>query len=357
MRALIAGGGTGGHIYPGIALAEEILRTDTKSQVLFVGTKKGLEAKILPVEGYSFETIPAGGIVKKGVITRVLSVFKLMAGVVSSFSIIRKYNPHIVIGVGGYASVPVLVAAIVRGMPTVILEQNLLPGLANRIFARFVDRVVVAFEDSKKFFKQNVHVLGNPVRRRILEIQHKPDDKFIVFISGGSQGAHAINKGIVESLEYLKGEDIRFIHQTGVKDYPWVKEAYAKIGMDAEVTPYLFEIERVYARANIVVSRSGATTVAELTACGLPSILIPYPHAINDHQRINAEYLTSRGCAEMILERELTGKLLAGKIKHFYYNRKALEEMSRKSSGLYNKEVSRDIVMLCEELRKEKNSV
>ena len=352
MRVIIAGGGTGGHIYPGIAIGEEILK-DKDSDVLFVGTEKGLEGKIVPAEGYRLATIPAGGIVKKGLLTKAISATKIAMGILKAMGIIKRYDPHIVIGTGGYVSLPVLMAASILRRPTLILEQNFFPGLANRIMARFVDKVVVAFDGTGSFFNREVLVLGNPVREKILKIRHRDEGKFVVFIFGGSQGARMLNSHMVDALPHIDLKDIRFIHQTGTKDYPWVKEAYERHKMDARIEPFIFHMEKAYEMADLVICRSGATTVAELMACGLPSLLVPYPHAIHDHQLKNAEYLAEQGCGEIILEQNLSGKLLAEKIRFFYYHRNILEKMSERCKGLYNRRVTRNIVHLCEELARD----
>ena len=349
MRILIAGGGTGGHLYPGIAIAEEFSRQGPDSEVLFVGTKQGIEARILPGEGYRLETIPAGGIVNKDILSKMVSVTKMIGGFIRSFSILRRFNPDVVIGVGGYTSAPMLSAAAILRVPTVILEQNLFPGAANRLLSRIADRVVVAFEGSKKFFKREVEALGNPVRRGITRCEYLPKDILVVFVFGGSQGSHTINKAVVASLEFLREESggIQFIHQTGDSDYAWVKGSYEKAGFAAEVMPYVHRIEEVYHKAALVISRAGATTIAEITACGMPAILIPYPSAAHDHQRINAEYLESMGTAEEISEQHLSGKKIAEKIKYFLCNIEKLKEMSEKSAGLYKKTAAEDIVKLC----------
>ncbi len=349
MRVIIAGGGTGGHLYPGIAVAEEIYRQEPESDVLFVGTKTGIESKILPKEGYNLEIIPAGGVINKNMFSKLMSVMKMLTGFIKSFFVLRRFKPDIVIGVGGYASAPMLSAAAIMRFPTMILEQNLFPGTTNRFLSRIVDRVVVAFDGSEKFFSRTVDVLGNPVRRGITDCKYNQGRTFTVFIFGGSQGSHAINKSIVESLEYLQKESGRmsFLHQTGEKDYEWVTESYKKAGISAEVAPYVYNIIDMYGKSDIVICRAGATTIAEITASGRPAILIPYPHAAHDHQRTNAEYLKSMGSAEVILEKDLNGKILADKMKYFMYNRERLKEMAEKSSGLYRQNSAHDIVKLC----------
>lgn len=349
MRLLIAGGGTGGHLYPGIAVAEEFCRQQPDSEVLFVGTRQGIESRIVPKEGYKLETIPAGGIVNKDIFSKMVSVIKMIGGFIRSFFILRRFKPDVVIGVGGYASAPMLSAAAMQRIPTVILEQNLFPGMANRLLSRITDRVVVAFEGSRKYFRREVEVLGNPVRGGIAGCSYIPKDTLVVFVFGGSQGSHTINKAVVESLGLLQEESkrITFIHQTGESDYAWVKESYAKAGIVAEVMPYVHRIEEAYRRASLVISRAGATTIAEITACGMPAILIPYPAATHDHQRINAEYMESLGTAEVILEQHLSGKKIAEKIKYFLYNIERLKEMSEKSAGLYKKTAAEDIVRVC----------
>ena len=349
MRAIIAGGGTGGHLYPGIAVAEEIYRQEPESEVLFVGTKTGIESKILPKEGYNLEIISAGGIINKNMFSQLRSVMKMLSGFIKSFFVLRRFKPDIVIGVGGYASAPMLSAAAIMRFPAMIMEQNLFPGTTNRYLSRIVDRVVVAFEGSEKFFNRKVDVLGNPVRKGITDCKYNPGKTFTVFIFGGSQGSHAINKGIMESLEFLQKEagQIRFLHQTGEKDYEWVNESYEKAGISAEVAPYVYNIVDMYGKSDIVICRAGATTIAEITASGRPAILIPYPHAAHDHQRTNAEHLKSMGSAEVIPENELSGKILADKIKYFMYNRERLKEMAEKSSRLYRQDSAHDIVKLC----------
>ncbi|MCC6543374.1 MAG: undecaprenyldiphospho-muramoylpentapeptide beta-N-acetylglucosaminyltransferase, partial [Nitrospirae bacterium] len=323
MRVIIAGGGTGGHLYPGIAVAEEIYRQEPESDVLFVGTKTGIESRILPKEGYRLETIPAGGVINKNMISKFTSLMKIAGGFIKSFFVLRRFKPDVVVGVGGYASAPMLSAASIMRYPTMIMEQNLYPGTTNRFLSRIVDRVVVAFDGSDKFFNRKVDVLGNPVRRGISDCKYNAGRTFTVFIFGGSQGSHAINKGIVESLEYLqeKAGQIRFLHQTGEKDFAWVDESYKKAGIDAEVAPYVYNIVDMYGKSDIVICRAGATTIAEISASGRPSILIPYPHAAHDHQRSNAEYMQTMGSAEVILEKDLSGKILADKIKYFMYNK------------------------------------
>ncbi len=352
MRVLIAGGGTGGHLYPGIAVAEEIYRQDRSSEVLFVGTQQGIEARILPKEGYKLETIPAGGIANKKIALKLISGVKMLRGFIRAISILRRFNPDVVIGVGGYASVPMLSAAAMLRFPTIIMEQNLFPGLANRVLSHMVKRVVVAFDGSKKYFKRNVEVLGNPVRKGIIGCPHKKTNDFVIFVFGGSQGARTINKAVVDSLEYLKKEasTISFLHQTGEKDLEWVKDSYKKAGISAEVKPYIYNMEEAYNKADIVISRAGATSIAEISACGRPAILIPYPFAAHDHQKQNAEYLKSIGSAEIILESDLTEKIIAEKITYFLYNRDKLKDMAEKSAGIYRKTAASDIVNLCREI-------
>ncbi len=349
MRVIIAGGGTGGHLYPGIAVAEEIFGQEPDSEVLFVGTKTGIESRILPKEGYKLETIPAGGVIRKNMMSKLASLLKIAGGFIKSFFILRRFKPDVVIGVGGYASAPMLSAAAMLRFPTMIMEQNLYPGTANRFLSRIVDRVVVAFEGSEKFFNRKVDVLGNPVRKGINECKYSNGRTFTVFIFGGSQGSHAINQAVMESLEYFQVESgqIRFLHQTGEQDYAWVDESYKKAGMNAEVAPYVYNIIDMYGKADIVICRAGATTIAEITASGRPAILVPYPYAAHDHQRTNAEYMQAMGSAEVIPEKDLSGKILADKIKYFMYNRDRLREMAEKSSGLFRQNSAHDIVRLC----------
>jgi UDP-N-acetylglucosamine--N-acetylmuramyl-(pentapeptide) pyrophosphoryl-undecaprenol N-acetylglucosamine transferase len=353
---VIAGGGTGGHIYPGIALAREIEQRFTEWKVIFVGTEKGLEAKIVPREGFQFKTLDVAGLKGTGLLQKLKTGLKLPFSIYQAIRLLKELNPVGVLGTGGYASGPVVYAAYLMRIPTVILEPNIYPGLANRILGRSVGKIAICFAETEKFFPKGKTVLtGNPVRREIVEAGKtalpeigpftpsipletaKPDvSKMTILIFGGSQGAHTINMAVVETLPYLIPwkDSIHLIHQTGEADFEQVTKGYRQARFSGEIQKYIDSIPQVYARSHLVVCRAGATTVAELTACGKPAILIPYPYAIYNHQELNARSLAKAGAAEMILNRDLSGKVLAEHILTFIKNPDRLNEMHNQSKML-----------------------
>jgi UDP-N-acetylglucosamine--N-acetylmuramyl-(pentapeptide) pyrophosphoryl-undecaprenol N-acetylglucosamine transferase len=357
MRILIAGGGTGGHLYPGIALAREFQRLAPESRVLFAGTEKGLEARIIPKEGYELRLIHAGGLIGKGVAKRLLVLLGLPYGLYQSFRLLREIRPALVVGTGGYASGPILLMSWFLRMPRVLVEPNSYPGWTNRILAPLADRIFVAFKETREVLgaSEKVRISGNPVRREIGNLPMRPEPrplKWTLLVMGGSQGAHAINMAMaaaLESLSPMKGE-VRIIHQTGEQDQDGVREAYRQHGFEAKVTPYLENIAEAYAESDLVVSRSGATTVAELLACGRPSILIPYPYSAHGHQEANARSLQDGGAAMMIREADLTGPGLAGRIRAALSDPDRLHAMARQARALGRPGAATEIVKACLEL-------
>jgi UDP-N-acetylglucosamine--N-acetylmuramyl-(pentapeptide) pyrophosphoryl-undecaprenol N-acetylglucosamine transferase len=303
MKVIIAGGGTGGHIFPAISVAEEILKRSGTNEVLFAGTKKGLENELLSKKGYRVEHISARGIKGKGVKKSIAALISACKGVSESMSIIKRFRPDVVLGVGGYVSGPMVLSASLRGVPTAICEQNSYPGITNRILGRFVKKVFATFEESVGFFPGGkVVITGNPVREEILRVKSIKDDTetVTVLVFGGSQGAHKLNESVPEALSKLGRADIRVIHQTGDRDYETVKNAYAGRGIDARVLRFIDDMARAYGEADFVIGRSGAGTVAEITALGKPSLLIPYPYATNNHQLENARVLERSGAAVVV---------------------------------------------------------
>ena len=294
MRVIMAGGGTGGHLFPGLAVAEEFRGRNAMTEILFVGTKIGIEARAVPAAGYRLETLPVRGLKGRGLRGLIQAAYGIPAGFIRSRKIIHQFRPDCVIGLGGYASGPFLLAAKTQGIRSAVMEQNLRPGLTNKILGKMVDRVFTAFDATAGYFPASrVVETGNPVRWRHLP-QVKKDAKFTVLIFGGSQGARHINQCVVEMLKSLQDLDaeIRIVHQTGAADLKWVKAAYAALLFEAEVIPFIDKMDEAYARADLVICRAGAATIAELTVFGKPAILIPYPYAAYDHQR-----LTPRRCA------------------------------------------------------------
>ncbi|ADI85820.1 undecaprenyldiphospho-muramoylpentapeptide beta-N-acetylglucosaminyltransferase [Geobacter sulfurreducens] len=324
MKLLIAGGGTGGHLFPGIAVAEEFLARDKQNEVLFVGTWKGIEARVLPKTGYRLECITAAGIRGKGSLARAKGLAKFLYGYAQSRKILKEFRPDLVLGVGGYASAPTLMAA--RGMqiPRFIHEQNAIPGFTNRMLAKVADKIFISLEESRTYFPEDKTLLtGNPLRRQILEqvalaeSRERGDDAFHLLVFGGSAGAHRINLTMGEalpSLKEVKGR-LRITHQTGENDLEDVTAAYEEQGFTADVVAFIDSMADAYRWADLIVCRAGATTLAEVTACGKPCIFIPYPHAVDDHQRRNAESLLKRGAGFVIIEQELSGEVLAQAIR------------------------------------------
>jgi UDP-N-acetylglucosamine--N-acetylmuramyl-(pentapeptide) pyrophosphoryl-undecaprenol N-acetylglucosamine transferase len=320
VRILIAGGGTGGHLYPGIALARELLRRDPLAQVTFVGTAQGIEARVVPREGFALDLIRVAGLKGKGRAERLRGFLLLPTAARDAWRVLSQRRPEVVVGVGGFASGPVLALAALRGMPTMLLEQNALPGITNRLLARFVRAAAVNFEDALSYFPRTGFVAGNPVRPEFFPAQNeeandytRPHDAVQVLIFGGSQGAHAINVAMVEAASRLAatGLQLAITHQTGERDLDLVRSAYGRAGLAARVEAFIFEIDREMKAADLVICRAGATTLAELAASGRPAILVPLPNATDDHQRKNAAVLGRAGAALVIDERELGGARLA----------------------------------------------
>lgn len=357
MRVIIAGGGTGGHIYPGVAVAKEFQRRDPSTEVVFVGTVHGLEVKIIPREGFRLEFIEIAGLKNVSFMSRLKTLLMLPGSFLQARSLIRRIEPDIVIGVGGYSSGPVLLVAAWMGLPTLIIEPNALPGFTNRRLARFIDRAAVTFEVTRPYFAGKAVVTGNPVRQEFQQLPKKErTDCFHLLIFGGSQGAHAINVAMVEALSALSSQKARLsiTHQTGEKDLEMVKQGYEKMGWEADVRPFLHEMAREFERADVVISRAGATTVAELTAAGKAAILVPFPFAADDHQRKNAEALAEAGAAKMILQQDLTGERLAREIKSLLTEPARIDEMERASRSLARADAAQRTVDLALEVLKEK---
>ncbi len=314
LKVIIAGGGTGGHIFPGVAIAREFKRRDSKNEVIFVGTEHGLEKKIIPREGFKLEMIHVAALKSVSMAKRIKSLLMLPGSFLEVRKLLKDFCPDVVIGVGGYSSGPVLLLSALQGLPSMVVEPNALPGFTNRVLASFIDRAAVTFEVSQAYFKGKAVVTGNPVRPEFQNIAKKErTSQNHILIFGGSQGAHAINMAMIEALPKLAGQksQITVTHQTGEKDLEQVRAAYQQHGWSADVRPFIDKIVDEFARADLVLCRSGATTVAELTAAGKASILIPFPLAADDHQRKNAEALEQAGAAKMIVQKDLTSERLA----------------------------------------------
>ncbi|TMA36572.1 MAG: undecaprenyldiphospho-muramoylpentapeptide beta-N-acetylglucosaminyltransferase [Deltaproteobacteria bacterium] len=314
---VIAGGGTGGHLYPGLALADAL--AEQGFEVTFVGTASGIEARIVPAAGYPLRLLPGRQLRGGGAGRAVAGLATVARGAVRGRGLLGELRPRLVVGVGGYASVAVVLAARLSRIPIVLLEQNVVPGAANRLLGRLAARVCVGFADSVRFFPRGraVHT-GNPIRREILRgATRTPRARPGLLVFGGSGGAHQLNVATIEALRTLgaAARDLEVTHQTGSADVEEVRAAHAALGLATRVEPFITDMAAAYAAADLVISRAGAMSCAEITAVGLPAILVPYPYAADDHQRLNAEVLVAAGAAQMILDRDCSGERLGAAIR------------------------------------------
>jgi UDP-N-acetylglucosamine--N-acetylmuramyl-(pentapeptide) pyrophosphoryl-undecaprenol N-acetylglucosamine transferase len=339
MKIMIAGGGTGGHVYPGIAVAEQLVRMRPSAEVVFVGGRRGLEAHAVPESGFRIRYILTRGFPRRAWWRWPAALLANLIGLVQALWVVASERPDAVLGTGGYVSGPVATAAWLLGRPLLLQEQNSIPGLANRWLARVADEVHLSFTEARAYFKRkdNLKVTGNPVRAHILggdrgqalQVFDLAEGKPTLFIFGGSRGAHRINEAALDAMRRLKGRvDLQFILQTGRDDFDWAKGVVNSEQLPARVMPFLKDIHLAYAVADLVVCRSGAMTLAEIAACGTPAILVPYPHAAHNHQEVNAHNLVERGAAALLLDRELTGERLAKEIAHLVADRQTLRRMS-----------------------------
>ncbi len=360
MNVIIAGGGTGGHLFPGIAIAEE-LRSRGVKNILFVGTEEGIESRVIPREGYQIRYIHSSGIVGKSIKNKVKGLLNLFISFTESMRLIKRFKPDVIIGVGGYASVAPLIAGSLRGVSTIILEQNSVPGLANRFLSIFGDLICITYHEGFHFFPKRKTILtGNPVRKRIfdgtreggLRLFSLDPGRFTIFVFGGSRGASSINNAMVSILPDFVPlwDNVQFLHQTGEKDYEYVRESYRKYGLNGVVTPFIYQMHEAYAVADIVISRAGATTITEITSLGKPSILIPYPFAAQRHQEINARKLSEMGAALMLLDDELRGNRLFREIMKLYENEKLREELRKNAMAFSRRDAASKVVELIENL-------
>lgn len=356
MRVLIAAGGTGGHIYPGIAVAQEIMRRDANAKVRFVGTARGLESRLVPQAGFELSLIDSSGLKNVTMAARLRGLAMLPSSLLEASGVIREFKPDVVVGAGGYVSGPVVLMAALRRRPTLVMESNALPGWTNRVLARFVDRAAVSFEQAVPFFRGKAIVTGNPVRREFFEIPRKQRDaaKFSLLVFGGSQGARAINEAMIAALPQLKasGAPLMIKHQTGASDFERVQNAYKSAGFDFEtkVTNYIDNMVADFAAADLVICRAGATTTAELIAAGKASVMIPFPLAADDHQRKNAEALHSSGAARVMLQKDLSGPALAKEIIELSQSPETIDAIEVAIRKLARGDAAASAVDLIEEL-------
>ncbi len=355
-HVVIAGGGTGGHLYPGIAVAHALRRKDARTHVSFVGTARGIETRIVPQEGFELDVIRSAGLKGKsaGAVARGVGLLPLSA--FDAWQVLSRRRPDLVIGVGGYSSGPVVALAALRNIPTLLLEQNATPGLTNRWLARMVDAAGVTYESSLRFFHGHGFVSGNPVREAFLAIGPRPttagERRVLVF--GGSQGAHAINQAMVAAAAHIRDipGPVLIVHQTGERDREAVTAAYAAAGITADVRPFISDMPQQMAAADLIVSRAGATTLAELTAAGRTSILVPFPHATDDHQRANARTLEAAGAAVMLDEADLSGERLAAELRALLTDDERRQAMATRARGLARPDAADVIAARAEALMK-----
>jgi UDP-N-acetylglucosamine--N-acetylmuramyl-(pentapeptide) pyrophosphoryl-undecaprenol N-acetylglucosamine transferase len=316
---VIAGGGTGGHLYPGLAVARELLRREPGAQVSFAGTARGLEARVIPNEGLPLDLIRSAGLKGKSLMTRLRGAALVPLGFADAWRLLSRRRPDVVVGVGGYSSGPVVLAAALRGIATMVLEQNAAPGLTNRLLAPWVRAAAVTYEQALPFFRGRGFVTGNPVRAEFFVVADAApaadpaSGPRRLLILGGSQGAHAINLAMVAAAPELARREpgVFIVHQTGNRDLADVREGYTRGGVAADASAFVDAVAREMSAADLVICRAGATTLAELAAMGRAAVLIPFPAATDDHQRKNAQVLVDAGAAVMVEERDLTGAKLA----------------------------------------------
>lgn len=355
---IIAGGGTGGHLFPGIAVAQEFMARNPRNRVLFVSTGNAMERSVLAKAGFRLKTITSEGFKGRGIFNQVKSMLKIPWGIAVSVRAIRAYRPDVVLGVGSYSSGPVVMGAWLMGIKIALHEQNILPGMTNRMLSRFARRIFVSFENTcARFNPAKVCVSGNPVRKEILALRADPKapgkalqqkDRFRVLIIGGSQGAHRINLAVMEALAHLKDKDrYYFVHQTGLQDEAALKRAYQEAGVAGLAAPFFDDMAQQYESADLVVCRAGATTVAEISVAAKGVIFIPFPYAADNHQELNARALSETGAAEIMLEKDLDGRRLARRIEHYTAHPEALKRMSQRAGALGRPDAARVIVDEC----------
>jgi len=359
VRIIIAGGGTGGHLFPGIAVAEEFQKRDPQNRVIFIGTRRGIEHRLLGTLGYELRLIEVEGLKGRGLKALIKGAWAIPVSMMQSRRILADFRPDVVLGVGGYASGPAVMAAYLMGCPTAIAEQNALAGNTNRILGKFVDRIFLTYEQSKgRFPARKVSVTGNPVRAAFAaSLKESPKTRAFrqILIFGGSQGAAAINKTVVAMMPLLQKikDRVRVVHQTGERDEETVRQAYAKAGMEAEVRPFIVDMVSAYAASDLIICRAGATSLAEITVAGKASVLIPFPYAADDHQTENARAMVEAGAAAMIRESDLTAETLYSLVASLLGDDKKLRGMEEKSKTLGRPDAAASIVDACIKLAAE----
>jgi UDP-N-acetylglucosamine--N-acetylmuramyl-(pentapeptide) pyrophosphoryl-undecaprenol N-acetylglucosamine transferase len=359
MKVLIAAGGTGGHIYPGIAVAKEIMRRDAESKVLFVGTARGLESKIVPENGFELSLINSAGLKNVGFLGKLKGLLILPKSFLEARRLIKDFQPNVVVGAGGYVTGAVLLMASLMRVSTLVMDSNALPGFTNRRLAPFVTKAALTFEEAMPYFGKKGIVTGNPVRKEFFDIAPKQrGEKINLLIFGGSQGARAINSAMVGALKHLQPfkNQLQITHQTGESDFATIEKDYAENGWEtADVRRYISDMVSEFAKTDLIISRAGATTCAEVAAAGKAAIMIPLPTAADDHQRKNAEALVNKSAAKMILQKDLSGDVLAKEITGLLTSPERITKMEHAAKKLAKADAAKVTVDLIEDLAKGKN--
>lgn len=358
---LFAGGGTGGHLFPGIALAAEFKQRDPEVKIVFAGTRRGLEARVIPEIGYPLVFLKVQGLVGVKGLKRIKSLFNFPKAVIQALILLVRYRPTLVVGLGGYASAPVMLAAIVAGLPWVLQEQNAYPGLVNRLLAPFAGAVFIAFDKAREQLKsRKIYNYGNPLRAHLQPQGVAKSEKsgatgFNILVVGGSQGARVLNQVVPQAVAALVGRypDLKIVHQSGKQGFAEVNRAYIDSGCQVEVKEFIDDIGSCYLAADLVICRAGALTLAELAELGKPAILVPFPHAAHDHQLFNALAFAEKGAAIVQSENEFTMATLRDEIERLINNPEIRQEMSRAASALARPQARAEIVKRCLELIEE----
>jgi len=353
MKVLITGGGTGGHINPALAIAQKVKSKDASNTVLYVGTRNGMESELVPKEGFEFKSVTAKFLMRKISFENIKTVFASAKGVIESIKIINEYKPDIVVGTGGYVCGPVVLAASFKKIPTMIHEQNVFPGITNKMLAKVVDVIGISFSEAEKYFpskvKNKLIMVGNPVRKDILtadrnksrKIYNLKIDDILIYSFGGSGGQVSLNRAILEVIKKYNGKsNIKLIHVTGKRLYndfcEEIKKANFDIKNNIEIKDYMYDAPTALSASDIVIGSAGAITIAEITAVGVPSILIPKTYTAENHQEYNARALEKKGAAKVILEKDLNGETLISAIEEIVENKNILKTMSLNSKSLGN---------------------
>jgi UDP-N-acetylglucosamine--N-acetylmuramyl-(pentapeptide) pyrophosphoryl-undecaprenol N-acetylglucosamine transferase len=356
MRIVIVGGGTGGHLYPGIAVAQELKRWDPRARIMFIGSRGGLERDIVAREGYRHFEITSSGLARRQWRQQLVAMGHLLQGFGEAVRVLRRVQPQVILGLGSYVSGAVLLAAAALGIPRLIHEQNVIPGLTNRLLGRVVNRVAVSFEASVTYFPRGKAVVtGNPVRPAICQVRGRalePNGRFHLLVFGGSQGAHQLNAAMLGALTQLADvqDHLWTVHQTGSNDFATAQMTYAERKYPGVVHAYIEDMAREYGAADLVICRAGATTIAELTVTGKAAVLVPFPYATYNHQERNARTLAAVGAAELIEDQTLSGGLLAERIRYYLSHPEAVAAMAARCLALGKPDAATRVAHLCLEL-------